>query len=798
MKNKLLGILLLAMLFAGCQSDPSLDGSASADSKIKITATTSADTKIGFEASDSVIALTWESTDSFSVYDATGTYVGDFNYTGEAGVNSGTFTQDGDFTMADGEYTAVIPAVTHSTLTDRDDEDTTSEQSVDDVTTLSHLNGSVKMRSDFTYSAASTQSITFSHELSMLKVTILMTDGIIPASVTLADGNAYDYLLTLPSDLTSSSIVTYMSLEANDAAAERDLVFEVTDTDGAKYEKSITTSAVFEAGYFYSATLDFDDSQLEVILDFSATNTLSIDDTAITIGDQTYLLSKDGAAGWGLIFSTNLTYESGLSGLKINIPQAGHYSWSGYTFCQLMFGLYSETYQNSNIAAPETIYSGEERYTHFSTAFQGCVPSAGETVIMRALQSEATGVSADNLPIVELGWNEEGTFGAWARSGAIGSDNTTVEFMEVACPFVVSPSSDLADFWYDIVVAYKFSPSSTNGWLKVYIKEKDASKYKEYVMENIKVGYSDAPSSLETLEIGYRGVGQTEACYQYVSNIAYRDFNNGIESTVVTPPVEHKNIVLDYTKWSANSLKPTTVFTLDGVEYLYDSENISWGTLTSQGKTRTTGHYSLKFNAAGTITSNTKQFLALFSENYNDALGGWPEIINDGDERYQTASFCFDGGGAVPSTDAILMRVFQSKASSNADDNQAIVELGWNTDGKFGAWVRSGTSGASDDVKLSFLEIDAPFVADIWTDIVLAYKFSPDSANGWVKIYHKQQNTSDFAEYTLSDIQVGYSEAASTIDMVEYGYYAAAQSNAVYMYTDYVTYKDAYSVVVPN
>ncbi len=259
--NKTRLLLLLALPLLGCQSEPEVltpseEGTTDTGSKITLIASAGVDSKVNFDETTTdgatSISLTWQSTDSFTVYDSTGARVGDFAYAGVDGAKSGAFTQVGSFTMADGDYTAVIPASTLATLDERDAEVITSTQTIG--SDLDHLNNSVKLKGTFAYSSTNSESITFSHELSMLKLQIELPNGAVPATLFVSDmRNFYD--VTFPADLASNEISTYIAVETNAPEASRDVTFEITDTAGAKYYTTASTSKEFAAGYFYTVPL---------------------------------------------------------------------------------------------------------------------------------------------------------------------------------------------------------------------------------------------------------------------------------------------------------------------------------------------------------------------------------------------------------------------------------------------------------------------------------------------------------------------------------------------------------------
>lgn len=263
MKTKsLFSALMLALAMSSCQEpekiiptfgDTGNDDNTTEDTSdlIKLVASASAtSSKVGFEQSASgegyKISLSWEATDTFDLYDSSSTLVGSFKYSGVVGASSGEFTQTSDFELTDGEsYTARFGG-----------EDLSSDQLLDDVTSLDYLNASVRMSAPLTYSAEGENSLTFVHQVALLRLVITMEEGIFPARVTLQDGEAGNsYSLTLPT-LTTNSVTAYMAVESNDNES-RTLTFTITDTSGTEHPYSKEISSSFEAGYLYGAPIDF-------------------------------------------------------------------------------------------------------------------------------------------------------------------------------------------------------------------------------------------------------------------------------------------------------------------------------------------------------------------------------------------------------------------------------------------------------------------------------------------------------------------------------------------------------------
>ncbi len=304
MNKRLLFLLPLSLLcFVGCQKDSELSpNSGESSGGIVITATTdqstadvsssSAESRVGYEdntdgTTSGKISLTWQNSgtkvDSFSIYDNSGEYVGEFEYSGVDGATTGAFTQVGTFSMvADEQYTAVIPAVeplegVYPTLAERDAIITTQEQVIYSLDELDYLDDVMRLRGEFTYKLLETL-ITFSHEVSILNCNITMPEEVYPKIVYVEDGNL-QYEVHIPYSHASNSVSFYLAVEPNDEEYSREIDFTVTDQDGAKYTDSKSTTEPFEAGVIRHATLSLDEDD-QIYIDYYT--------TGVTINGERY------------------------------------------------------------------------------------------------------------------------------------------------------------------------------------------------------------------------------------------------------------------------------------------------------------------------------------------------------------------------------------------------------------------------------------------------------------------------------------------------------------------------------
>ncbi len=263
MKKCYIALLSAVALLASCQAETDLNPSTELDQNVEteetaltvLTAAAQATTRIGYDDAEGTIAITWENNsdhvDSFTLYDANGDRLGDFTYAGEDGVKAGDFTSEVILTDSE-SYTAVIPATTAVTLAERAIEAADlSSQTIDDVEDIDYLNGAVTMSTTFEYSAEEDNTILFEHEVSLIKLNLMMNDSESPSQIVVEDSaNGSTYTVSLPASCPSS-ITTYIAVTPREVAEAVDITFTVDDNDPVV----ITTSQDLVAGLFHEATI---------------------------------------------------------------------------------------------------------------------------------------------------------------------------------------------------------------------------------------------------------------------------------------------------------------------------------------------------------------------------------------------------------------------------------------------------------------------------------------------------------------------------------------------------------------
>ncbi|AXT60932.1 T9SS C-terminal target domain-containing protein [Aquimarina sp. AD10] len=127
-------------------------------------------------------------------------------------------------------------------------------------------------------------------------------------------------------------------------------------------------------------------------------------------------------------------------------------------------------------------------------------------VIQQTQQKKSPG-QKNNNPFVSLEIKKGNKLDVRVASGKNGDSNIKFTHKEII--------TLKKGVWYDAIVGFKFSPNSNNGFLAVWIKTADQTTYKRYGLDNIKVGYTDAPQQVSQNKTGiYRGrVGGTNKMY---------------------------------------------------------------------------------------------------------------------------------------------------------------------------------------------------------------------------------------------------------------------------------------------
>ncbi len=282
---KFLPLLLSAAALVGCSEDLSSDLAVNVDQGVTLTATiANTDTKISFDDEGSSIDLSWESTDSFSIFDASGDYVCDFTCDdAENGKFSADLAAGGSEITSGATYTAVYPATEAETLAEREALSETYTQTQNE--SAAHLSDVIMMSDEFKYGS---ENVTFAHEVAIMKMTY--TSDEVPTSIEVANGDD-TYTLALNVD-SANSYTSYIAMKPC-GAVERVVSITLTTASGSESYATITDKA-YVAGNFYNAPV----TELSLV-----PASISISETAAPTGldgdyveDMTATLSYNGDA----------------------------------------------------------------------------------------------------------------------------------------------------------------------------------------------------------------------------------------------------------------------------------------------------------------------------------------------------------------------------------------------------------------------------------------------------------------------------------------------------------------------
>ncbi|AUP78532.1 heparin lyase I family protein [Flavivirga eckloniae] len=145
------------------------------------------------------------------------------------------------------------------------------------------------------------------------------------------------------------------------------------------------------------------------------------------------------------------------------------------------------------------VKSGDTWYTGFSFQLDNDIWDSPTSwfSIQQTQQKKSTG-QVNNNPFVSLEIKSGNVLDIRAGSGKNGDSGLKFTHKELI--------TLTKGIWYDAIIGWKYSPNTTDGWLSLWIKTKDQTNYVRYSIENIKLGYSEAPQQVSQNKIGmYRG-----------------------------------------------------------------------------------------------------------------------------------------------------------------------------------------------------------------------------------------------------------------------------------------------------
>ncbi|MFR9650555.1 MAG: hypothetical protein SNG35_00830 [Rikenellaceae bacterium] len=257
-------ITVAAMSIVACSEGDGDESILEQSSGTTLTASvsSSAETKVSFtDKGTDGINLEWEEDDSFTLYDEDGVSVGDFTC---SDADNGTFGNDEIYLNDGGNYTAIFPATTKTTLDEALEEDLTSIQNGN---VISDLNNACMMKATFTYNADSDNTIKFSHLKANL--TIVFDYGHFHLKIAGEDDDAALYCLKItigtktyevnfdPSITDDATLYIMIDPDEDfDGTSERELVFIFYYYWGVERTSytamTIESDKVYKAGYRYT------------------------------------------------------------------------------------------------------------------------------------------------------------------------------------------------------------------------------------------------------------------------------------------------------------------------------------------------------------------------------------------------------------------------------------------------------------------------------------------------------------------------------------------------------------------
>ena len=133
------------------------------------------------------------------------------------------------------------------------------------------------------------------------------------------------------------------------------------------------------------------------------------------------------------------------------------------------------------------IAPGEERYFAYSFRLEPGFPDPQGWFNMHQVKHRRSPYQTyGNIPFIQFGfYSGDGYLEYSANPGGKGK--------------LIKPKRGV---WYDVVIGWRFSPESPNGFISVWLKEATSNSYKKYERKNIKVGYNDRPYSSYSYNFG--------------------------------------------------------------------------------------------------------------------------------------------------------------------------------------------------------------------------------------------------------------------------------------------------------
>ncbi|MBB6431578.1 heparin lyase I family protein [Algisphaera agarilytica] len=166
------------------------------------------------------------------------------------------------------------------------------------------------------------------------------------------------------------------------------------------------------------------------------------------------------------------------------------------------------------IVGGHDISEGDEYFTGLSVRLEPGYPKPGSWHVLHQIQqAPAVPRPGSNNPMITLNLDAEtDKLQIHWRTGEDGRDGKYLG-RKAVIDFEEGPLR--RGVWYDLIVGWKYSPDSNDGWVHVYIKRSDQPQYTRYAFENLRVGFTDAPDMIWQNKFGlYKGGdGQKHVAY---------------------------------------------------------------------------------------------------------------------------------------------------------------------------------------------------------------------------------------------------------------------------------------------
>jgi hypothetical protein len=200
-----------------------------------------------------------------------------------------------------------------------------------------------------------------------------------------------------------------------------------------------------------------------------------------------------------------------------------------------------------------------------------------------------------------------------------------------------------------------------------------------------------------------------------------------------------------------------------------------------------TGGHSVAYQILGASTGSTSQRVESGIISGNDP----PLDLSDGTVRYTGFSFQLAADVWSWPTDWFVIHQIQQSFNSGQTNNWPIVEL--NILGTTLA-IR-GAYGADGNQALTITRDCTTLKQSIWYDVVVGWKYSPNSTAGWINLWIKTSADSTYTQYSLTGIKLGYNQAPSKLFQNKFGIYRSRVNASNKIYFDEVRWGENFDDV---